>query len=615
MTQPTVRIPYDSLTLRAVAAELRDRLIDGHLQEIRQPNYTDVYLAIRAQGKNWTLCLSNDARFARVHLTQKKPANLPTPMAFCQVLRKHLIGGRINAIRQIAFDRILEIEINALDEAGEKTQLRLIAEMMGKHSNLVLVNADGLILDAARRISHRVNRFRETQPGLPYIPPPIQQDRIDPFAPNVLAALFAELPNEISPKQLANHLMETYAGMSPFLAQELTERGRGGEREKGREEKETIENSKSKIENLDGWQENLRAAWEDIFGSARHNEYNPTAISAHHHVSGAYPFPVVQVPATQQKPAETLNDALDLAFATARAQAEFEAAAGDLRARIDRALRRMERQRESLERSQSETANAEAFKQQGELILANAWQIPAGADRVTVQDYFDPQLPNRTIPLDPQLSPQENAEAFFRRYRRAKSGEMPVQEQAELFEQQSRILSNAQAKLARWEETRQQTAEDIRAWRDELMQTNVLRADDETDDDLNLPDFEGHRIKRYLTPDGYVILIGENATANDYLTHRVAAPNDIWLHVRADTSAHVVIRTNGKPDLVPRPVLLRAASLCALNSSQKHAAMVSVDWTLKKFVRKPRGAAPGSANYERERTLDIAPREEGQTGR
>ncbi len=585
MTQQIVKIPYDSLTLRAVVAELRDRLLDGHLQEIRQPNYTDIYLMIRAQGNNYILCLSNDARFARVHLTKSKPANPQTPLAFCQNLRKNLIGGRINDVRQIGFDRILELEINALDENGDKTQLRLIAEMMGKHSNLVLVNKDGLILDAARRISHKVNRFRETQPGLPYIAPPIQENRTDPFIANALQALNDSVYAGTQ-RELEKALAAAFDGMSPFLTQELSARA--------------FLSDHVKV--------NLSAAWHELFSNAKHHEYAPVAVTYHTQIHGAYPFPLVTVPANQQKPAESLNYALDAAFAAVRAQADFDAQAGDMRARLERALRRVEKQRESLERAQEESANAEQFKQLGELILANAWQIPPGTDRVTVQDYFDPTFPNRTLELDPQLTAQENAEAAFRRYRRAKSGENPVQEQSDTLDTIEKSLRDAQAQLLRWEASGLQTGDDVRGWRDELMQTGILKADD-GDSDNTLPDFEGNRIKRYITPEGYVIYLGENATSNDYLTRRIAAPNDIWLHVRADTSAHVVIVTNGKPDLVPRSVLLRAASLCALNSSQKHAALVSVDWTLKKYVRKPRGAAPGSVNYERERTLDIAPKE------
>ena len=585
MTQQTVKIPYDSLTLRAVAAELKDRLLDGHLQEVRQPNFTDVHLMIRAQGQNYILCLSNDARFARVHLTRTKPANPQTPLAFCQNLRKNLIGGRINDVRQIGFDRILELEINALDENGDKTQLRLIAEMMGKHSNIVLVNRDGLILDAARRISHKVNRFRETQPGLPYIAPPEQENRTDPLGANPLEILDASAYAGTQ-RELEKLLLSTYAGMSPFLAQELAARAFLSDRVKV----------------------NLHVAWQEIFANAKHHEYSPVAVTFHTQIHGAYPFPIVTVPAIQQKPAESLNYALDSAFNSVRAQADFDAQAGDLRARLERALKRVERQRESLERAQEESANAEQFKQFGELILANAWQIPLGTDRITVQDYFDPAFPNRTLELDPELNPQENAEAAFRRYRRAKSGENPVQEQSDALDAIEKSLLEAQAQLVRWETLAQQTGDDVRAWRDELMQAGILKADDGEGDNA-LPDFQGNRIKRYITPEGYTIYLGENATSNDYLTRRIAAPNDLWLHVRADTSAHVVIVTNGKPDLVPRAVLLRAASLCALNSSQKHAALVSVDWTLKKYVRKPRGAAPGSVNYERERTLDIAPKE------
>lgn len=169
--EQSVKIPFDSLTLRAVVAELDDIITGGYVQDIRQPSAADLWLDIRNKGQNVWLSLSCDTRFARLHLTEKKPRNPPTPPNFCMVLRKYIEDGRIIAIRQRGFDRIFEMEIERRDDLGEPTTYTFIAELMGKHSNLVLINANDMVLDAAKRITHRVNRVRETLPNHHYSPP------------------------------------------------------------------------------------------------------------------------------------------------------------------------------------------------------------------------------------------------------------------------------------------------------------------------------------------------------------------------------------------------------------------------------------------------------------
>ncbi len=256
-TQKPAKIPYDSLTLRAVVLELRPHLPGGQIQDVRQPTPTEVRLGIRSQGRNYLLALSDDVQFARVHLTATRLPNTPTPPTFCMLLRKYLEGGIIRDVRQRGFDRIFEMEVETYSDE-EKTTVTLIAELMGKHSNLILVNASGTILDAAKRITRRVNRLREILPGQSYLSPPEQTGKIDPFAPDAVAAVLKDSFVENAPPRppnaegsqdqreadspqswggrggedigreartsLANRLMDLYAGMSPFLAQELAAR-------------------------------------------------------------------------------------------------------------------------------------------------------------------------------------------------------------------------------------------------------------------------------------------------------------------------------------------------------------------------------------------------------
>jgi predicted ribosome quality control (RQC) complex YloA/Tae2 family protein len=633
MKEKSVKIPFDSLTLHAIVSELNPLLIGGYVQHIRQPEPTAVWLDIRTQGRNVWLILSCDTRFARVHLTESRPHNPPAPPNFCMVLRKYIEDGRITDVRQREFDRIFEMDVERRDDLGEPTTYTLIAELMGKHSNLILLNEGGIILDAAKRIPHRINRFRETLPNRHYIPPPEQADRLSPFDPNALIALLSllseqsqqglkplsglqnppsrvdlsplsdlgeEIRGEIEPAKagfvaqngismpmLSSLLLNSFDGMSPFLAQEITARA-------------------TQSDNLET---GLAQAWQEIFGAAEEEEFTPVEVMFHHRTAGAYPFPVVQLPEKQQQTTSSLNAALDRSFATARVRAEFDAAAGDLRTRIDQEMKRLERQRESQARTLQEVERAEDFKRLADLILANVWRIEPGMEAVTVQDYFDPALPETTIPLDAKLTPQENAESLFRRYRKARDSEENALTQSQRIADSYRELRLARERLLGWQQSLEETADAVRELRDELVQSDLLRMTNETEEGeaRSGPDFEGHRIRRHTTPEGYEIYVGESATANDFLTTRVATPNDLWLHVRSATSAHVVIRTHGKPEDVPRSVLQQAALLCARNSSQKHSKLIAVDYTLKKYVRKPRGSAPGSVDYTRETTLHVTP--------
>jgi predicted ribosome quality control (RQC) complex YloA/Tae2 family protein len=218
---PQLRVPFDSLTLFAVIAELRPLLIGGQIQDIRQPEPHELLITIRSQGRNLTLLLSCDARFARVHLTSERKPNSTTPPSFCTALRRHMDNGRILDVRQRDLDRIFELEVQSNTEDGMPATVTLVAELMGKHSNLILINERGIVVEAAKRISHRINRFRETLPGKPYLPPPIQTGRLDPLG--VDTALFlSTLPLEtMNVESLARTLAESVAGMSPFLAQEI----------------------------------------------------------------------------------------------------------------------------------------------------------------------------------------------------------------------------------------------------------------------------------------------------------------------------------------------------------------------------------------------------------
>ena len=589
--QNALKIPFDSLTVCALVSELRAHLVGGQIQDIRQPSPLELQWGIRSAGQNYLLLFSADARFARLHLASMRRPNAATPPAFCMLLRKRLENSFIRDIRQRGFDRIVDFEIEARNEAGETVHYTFIGEFMGRHSNLILVDGRKVIVDSIKRIPHRINRLRETLPALPYLPPPDQSDKQDPFAPNAVGVVAESLADVQEREDIAAPLLAEYAGMSPFLANELAQRALNYD----------------KNNPADG----LRTAWRELIQSAAQEQFAPVYVPPRAaRLPAAYPFPTVQLPQSIQESAASLNFALEDTFVVLTQAALVAAQLGDLRSRIEREIKALTKQQEGLTRSLDKAERAEEHKQAGELLLANIWRGEPGAASITVQDYFDPELRDRTLTLDSQGTLQENAEAYFRRYRKARGGAAIATEQQQKIEKTLHILADAKSKTDYWQGDVTLNLEPVQHLRAELTAAGLLRetnAPDSGKPERPALDFQGHKIRRVATPEGYEILIGESATANDFLTTRLAAPNDFWLHVRAAASSHVVVRTKGHPEDVPRSVLERAAMLCALHSAQKHTALVAVDYTLKKYVRKPRGAAAGGADYGREITLHVTP--------
>lgn len=569
---------FDSVILAAVASELKKRLAHGRIDRIHQPAPLDLVLGIRAGGANHALLISAEAHFPRVHLTSTRRENPKTPPNFVMLLRKHLEGARLTGIEQIDFDRILHIKFSAFD--GEV--LTLVIEIMGKHSNVILVNGAGRILGVIKPVGRSKNRYREVLIGREYVAPP-SQNKVNPLTTNkqdfcrLLADTFLD-STAASPDDLAKWLTKTFTGVSPFVAREIV--ARAG----------TADIS-------------LADAFDAFFEAVRIDRYQPVLISdADGSTTAFYPLPTAQYAAESQHERQSVNAVADIFYNTAVPKEEFahtqESVVGGLR----HALESKERTLAAIEESIAETVNAERFKQVGELILSQPHAVEDGASEATLTDYYDPSSAPVTVPLDPTLNRAENAEAYFRKYHKAVSGTDALQDRLRETQAEIRMLKAflETAESASSSEGMKELAEELEARGIYVRQQAVRQAVKQK------PAFDGHRI-RQMESNGWEILMGENSEANDYLLTRVARPNDLWLHTKAITSAHVVIRTNNKPNAVPQSVLYAAAELAAKHSAAKHSSLVPVDYTLRKYVRKPKGAPAGKAIYTQEKTLYVTP--------
>ncbi len=572
------RMIFDSLILAAVTDELDRTVVGGKVERVTQPSPLELVLALYHRGAKYALLLSADAEEARVHLTSRRYDNPTQPPAFCMLLRKRLAGAWLTGVeRPRGFaERVLRLEF----QDHEGVRATLIAETMGRHSNLVFVNAAGTVLGCAKTVTHAINRVRETRPGLPYVAPPRQRGRADPFGhfdPD-------EAPPP-APGGEADWLADTFAGVSPLLAREAVLRAR------------------PPLTAPSLWY-----GLNEILNVVRLGEYDTHIwTDAEGEPLGAYPIPLLSVPPGQQTPDASISAALDRAAVSLEQRDAFTHAHEALQAALHRTCKARERERAEVQRGLANTQRADEYQQAGEMLLAYPDLTVPGADRTLLPDYYAPLDPNgspslRAIALEPSLDLRGNAERYFKKARKARDGRARLQERLEALTAEAALLAGAErdAQAAA-------TAEQVAAVRDRVAVSLPKTPPDvgpgkETRQE---PAFAGHKIKAARSPDGWEILVGENATSNDYLTTRVAAPSDIWLHVRAAASAHGVIRTGNRPAAVSPAALRQAAEMVAARSEVKHSSLVPVDYVLKKYVRKPRKSAPGAVTYQNEKTLYV----------
>lgn len=569
---------FDSLILAAVADELNRKLVNGRVDKIQQPSPLDIVLTIRNSGENYRLLVSADAQFPRIHLTSAKRPNPKTPPNFCMLLRKYLERGRLTNIEQVDFDRILRLKFAAFD--GERTTL--VVEIMGKHSNVILTSDSGRILGAVKLIGPKKSRYRQILPGRQYVSPPAQ-DKINPL--DIAREEFNEMLADTFPEskgtadaELTPWLTKTFTGISPFAA------------------KEAVARSKDNASGIVG-------AFVDFLEAVRTREFDPVLITDDRgQTVGFYPFPSSQHPPANQHGRSSTNLVADIYYTSTVPREEFEHSKAMLVSRLRHELKARERTISSIEAGIADTADAERCKQLGELILAQPHAVQEGASEAALIDYYDPAEPTITVELDPRLNAAENADAYFRKYQKAVSGASALQDRLAEAGTEVKLLE----KLLKGA---QQVASDeqIRGLI-EVAESRGIRVQPSRPpaSGKQKRPFDGHRI-RSIQSSGWEILVGQNSEANDYLLTRVANPTDLWVHVKAVPSAHVIIRTNGKPDAVPKSVLYAAAELAALHSDARHSSLVPVDYTLRKYVRKPRGAPAGKVLYQNEKTIFVTP--------
>lgn len=567
---------YDGLLLAGVAAELRGLMIGGRIQKIRQPTATDLVLEVHSRVGDSRLLLSVDAQYARVHLVSSVQPSPQNPFGFGMALRKHVDGAFITAIEQPEFERILVFRL----EAPDGNRCKLIHEIMGKHSNLILLNDEGKVLAAAKVVTAAISKQRQIIPGRSYVSPPSTKIDLLSVSRELFISLYSSKDSELSSR---DWLLNIFSGIGPFLADELALRA--------------------------GDTGDSSTLWEQVSwlqDTAANAAYSPIVITdGKGRVTQVYPIDTLQVPADSKFPRISVNEALDAYYRSHIGTAALDLERTQTLTAVNRAISAREKSLQLLNEAIADGGKAERYKILGDLVTANMAQIEKGSSVLTTTNYYDPELATMDIALEPQLTPRENAERYFKRYQKARDAAVAA---VDRIAETQKEIDRLKATLPHIESL--STVETIREYRQNLIKNGVLRREQsqQTKGKAAVQPFEGMRIRRTSSIEGWEILVGENSLANDYLTTRVASPNDLWFHARQIRGAHVVIRTNNKPQSVPPGTVRMAAELAAAGSDAKHSSLVPVDYTLRKHVRKPRGSAPGYVTYQNEKTLDVTPK-------
>lgn len=563
-------MPMDGLTLGFATREMNAILPGGRIDRITQPEKDTIVLLVRAGAANHRLLLCTSPNNARCHFTNLNFPNPLEPPMFCMLLRKQILSGRILSIQQMHGDRVIHVDIDTVNELGDHVLRRLVLEIMGRHSNLMLLDEDGRILEAARHVSADMSRVRQIQPGLPYLPPPAQ-DKIAPEdadAENLLAKLEAQ-----GDVPLQKALAASVSGLSNPAAKELAYRVLPA----GSDRADNLPETAARLAEL------LRRLPQMADPRVLEDEQGEPA--------DIFPFPYLSRDLDRQKPYPTVSQALERYFGARDQQDRINQKSASmvklLKGQIERCEKKLAQQDEDL----SSAARMDEYRIMGEIINANLWQLKKGQTEATLPNFYDENGGSMTIPLDNQLTPVQNAQRYFKKYQKARTTREIAAEQKEKTLKELDYLEGTLLDVGKC--IGESELEEIRQ---DLMRAGYIRKGVNRRQQKALPKSKPYH---YRSTDGIDIYVGKNAAQNDRLTGD-ARPNETWLHAKDMPGSHVIIRQEGE---IPRQTLLEAAILAAWYSKGQNSSGVPIDYTLRRYVKKPGGAAPGMVIYTNQRTL------------
>ena len=571
---------FDALVVRCLTNEIKNEITGCRIDKIHQPERDEITLHIRAAGFSKTLLISVGSAHPRANFTDKQKKNPITAPLFCMLLRKHIGGGKIVRVEQIGFERIISIHIESRNELGDLTEKQLIVEIMGRHSNIILVGENGNIIDAIKHIDLSVSSVRQVLPGLMYEYPP-QQDKI-PLT-EFEGTLSFDVPQG---ELLSKAIMSKISGISPLTAREIVYRAYG--------------NAGIKLCEAEDLSR-LFGEIKKVSDEVRQGEFLP-CIVYDEKANKLAEFSAIDIKQygglMKINKYESVSAVIEDFYSGRDALERMKQKSADVVKLLGNLLERAYKKRIILAKTIADAEKKDMYKIYGDLITANIYAVREGDSEIEAVNYYDNNTPIK-IPLDANMTPSQNAQHYYKKYRKAKTAETEAAIQQKQNDENIYYLESTLASVENC------TSEaDINAIRTELSETGYIkRAAKNKKNKQALKSEPMH----FISPDGFDIYVGKNNTQNDYLTLRLANTSDIWFHTKLIHGSHTVIKLKTDKN-VPDETMLMAAQLAAYYSKGRNSNQVPVDYTQIKNVKKPSGAKPGMVIYDNYNTVYVTPK-------
>ncbi len=575
----------DGIAVRALTKQFYTELIDSKVDKIYQPERDEITVAFRSRTANHKLLLSASSSNPRAHFFSSSKQNPMSAPMFCMLLRKHLCGGKVIDVCQNGLERCIDFQIESYTELGDLTVKHLIIEIMGRHSNIILTDFDGKILDSIKHIDFTVSSVRQVLPGMSYMPPP-PQDKINPLECEYIDIVKAVASaDDIKTDKF---ILQSFEGISPLVARELCHR--------------SIEGGDVIASTLTpDMQKKLCDEIFGLFEKIKKDNFSPCVI----YDNGGKPIDFCAFEITQYasvatvKMCENISQAVDAYYVTRDLDERRKQKSASLIKLVSNNIDRCAKKIILLHQTIEDSAGRDKHKMYADLITANLYRIKDGDKVAVVENFYSPECEQITIPLDAAASPQQNAQRYYKKYNKAKAAEQQATKQLRIAEQELEYLESIMQNISL-----AMTGDDLDEIKSELASEGYISQKSKDKRKKQTTPKPMH----FVSSDGFDIYVGKNNMQNDYVTMRLANSSDWWFHTKGFAGSHTIIKLGVDKD-VPDKTILEAAMLAAHFSSAKNSPKVEVDYTQIKNVKKPSGAKPGMVIYDHYYTIYVEPGE------
>ncbi|MDR1003333.1 MAG: NFACT family protein [Oscillospiraceae bacterium] len=573
----------DGAMLSLIKNEISQKCVGAKVEKIYQPSREEIILSLKERGINERLLLSCRANSPRIHLTRFSVENPAAPPMFCMLLRKKLSGARLSAVRQQGLERVVMLDFDTYNELGDRSLITIVAEIMGKHSNIILTE-NGKVIDSIKRVDDEMSSLRMVLPGLFYqeVPP---QDKL-----NFLSADSAEAVKAIAAHPelpLSNAVMSAVMGISPIVAREIADSVTDG--------MDTIVSAMTAAQNsaLEAWFDRLKL----ILGGGG------TPCLVYDKSGKPRDFSFFEIKqygeAMTVRTADTYFEMLDIYYSERDLIERMRSKGADLNKTVTNALSRARRKYANWQKELSQSEKRGTLKLYGDLITANMYAIEKGSSKAALTNYYSSECEEVEVRLDPLLTPAQNAQKYYKDYRKLQSAERHLNEMLREGEREIEYLEAVADSLYR-----ARTERELGEIRAEITEQGYIRSKSKGKQKAPaaLPPI------KFMSSDGFTILVGRNNKQNDRLTLKESEKDDLWLHVLKLAGSHTIIKHGGRE--IPESTIEQAAVLAAYHSKARQSGNVAVDFTKVRYVSKPSGAKPGMVIYTHQTTIYVKPDEE-----